>query len=286
MDEEKFLNAVDDGLIIRNVGRWTKDKLHKINLYLCMFLNSMRKKPWRSINYIDLFSGPGKCRIKESNEILLGSPLLALTLKNSFDKYFFADKEIANINDLKKRSKSSSDFEKIDFFQDDANKRVKDIVENILEQDKTPISGKWSSLNLAILDPEGLELNWQTVSTLAKVYKMDLIIYYSQMGITRSAPKEIESPNICAIDRFFGGKEWRDIYKNSEKAFLHRNLIDHYKSNLKKLGFCEIETYEPREINSKNSPLYRLIHASKHEFAVKLWNESVKKDVYGQKSLF
>lgn len=288
MDEANYLNAVDDGLKIRNVGRWTKDKLHKINQYLDMFLNSMRNKPWRSINYIDLFTGSGKCRIKNTGEVILGSPLLALTLSKSFDRYFFADINKENIDTLRTRSTISPVYNQIEFLCGDSNKLVRDIVDKILEQDRIKITDKWKTLNLAILDPQGLELNWETVETLAKVNRMDLIIYYSQMGITRSAPNAIDSSKECAIDKFFGDREWRAIYKNSlaKKGALHRDLIDHYKSNLKKLGFTYIKTIEPREVNSKNSALYRLIHASRHELAEKFWNESVSKDVYGQKSLF
>lgn len=289
MTDINYLDPVDDGLILRDSKIWTKDKLHYINEYLNRFLISQRNKPWRSINYIDLFSGPGKCIIKKTSEILLGSPLTALKLPRGFDKYYFADLKKINIEALRSRSSKSSYYSRIKFICGDANLIVRDVMAEILEQDKTFIQDKWSTLNISILDPDGLDLSWATVESLAKANRMDLIIYYSQMGITRSAPKVIDSSRECAIDKFFGNREWRNIYKKSlitEKGLLHRNLIDFYKSNLSKLGYCQVETNEPREINSKNSPLYRLIFASKHSLAANFWNESVSKNVNGQGKLF
>ncbi len=38
--------------------------------------------------YVDLFAGPGLCKIRETQKEINGSPLIAL-LENDFDKYYF-----------------------------------------------------------------------------------------------------------------------------------------------------------------------------------------------------
>ena len=67
--------------------------------------------------------------------------------------------------------------------QGDANEKVYDITHEIKKIDSEYIEGVWPSLNLAFLDPEGLELRWSTVAELAQMNRMDLIIHYSQQGI-------------------------------------------------------------------------------------------------------
>jgi hypothetical protein len=100
--------------------------------------------------------------------------------------------------------------------------------------------------------------------------------------------------NMTPIDRFFGGTEWREIYKEWEsragvKAGLHRQLIDYYKAKLRALGYVE----EIRELGNeplmrnvqRQAPLYRLLLASKHPLGEKFWKEVTRRDVYGQSRL-
>ncbi len=53
----------------------------------------------------------------------------------------------------------------------DCNELVGQIVARIQPGDRR-------SLNLAFLDPEGMELHWATVEQLARLRRMDLIINY------------------------------------------------------------------------------------------------------------
>jgi hypothetical protein len=73
---------------------------------------------------------------------------------------------------------------------------------------------EYQSLNLAFLDPEGLELRWNTVAKLASLLKMDLIINYPEGGINRMMVNVFQSPEENAVDLFFGAWEWRKIYAN------------------------------------------------------------------------
>lgn len=97
-----YLVSQDDGLPMRPSGRWVAEKLFYLERYLCMF--NIAKKPWRAINYIDLFSGPGKCRVREDGSVHLGSPLLALAAPHPFTNYFFADCDGEAIDVLRKRA--------------------------------------------------------------------------------------------------------------------------------------------------------------------------------------
>ncbi len=279
------LETMDDGLPLRSCkGTWTYDKLYYLNAYLDRFIVSMRHKNWRAIHYIDLFAGSGKNALPDGR-IIAGSPLLALSQKHPFDQYFFSDIEPANIDALKQRcTPQKAPNPKITFKVGDANEVVKQIVKDINLIDK-PITDKWPSLNLAFLDPEGLELHWGTVEKLAS-RRTDMIIYYSQMGISREAPLEIQQPSPSKIDLFFGDTGWRQIYQQyqrGEEAFLHRALLDYYKSKLGAFGYkVDDPLSEPMFSNSKNAPMYRLLFVCKSSLGNKFWADITRNLPSGQ----
>jgi len=283
---KNFLGPVEDGFSMRASGPWAAKKLDYLKRYIEIFEISMRKK-WPRRNFVDLFSGPGKCRT-DSGTIFLGSPLIALTTTFPFTDYFFADIDSASISALEERCKALPLFDRIRFLAEDSNKAVARVISEIQTLDRLR---KSPSLNLAFLDPEGLELEWKTVAALASVQKMDLIIHYPVMGLKRNlanASKEDEHQ----LDLFFGDKEWRTIYtKAGEVSVVERELLIHYKRKLQMLGYTEVKQdeeteNEPAIKNTKGGLLYRLLFASKNPLGDKFWKEVIKRDVHGQRRLF
>ncbi len=282
MDDQN-LESIDDGLPIRDAGEWVENKLYFLSRYLHRFIVSMRGQKWRSINYIDLFSGPGKNRLP-NGKTLHGSPLIAISQAKSFDKYFFSDIDPENIETLKKRCANSPEYSRISFRVGDAGAIIEDVAKIIEKENRIYRPGIWPSLNLAFLDPHGMELGWQTVERLAQL-RTDMIIYYSQMGITREAPREINMPSPTPIDNFFGDTRWRDIYRQHQAGgvSLHRPLLDYYKSKLKAFGYqVDDPLDEPVFKNSKDAPLYRLLFVCKSSLGNKFWKDVTSKMADGQ----
>jgi three-Cys-motif partner protein len=280
----RYLEPEDDGLPMCEYGPWTAEKLDYVRRYLYVFTRSMQPK-WPVMHYIDLFAGSGKCRVSADGTILLGSPLLALTTAQPFTAYFFVDLEPDNLAALEERCSASPLRDRVQCYVGDANQTVHKVVARISAKRR-------SSLNLAFLDPEGLELHWTTVEALARVGRMDLIILYSQMGLTREMPNALTRDEPTAVDKFFGDEEWRHIYvQHRDKRSLQRELLDYYKGKLSKLGYVEVKGqeelgYEPLiRSTAKRASLYRLLFASKHELGAKFWGEVTRRDVYGQRRL-
>jgi three-Cys-motif partner protein len=284
-------NVQDDGLPMRSSGAWVLEKLDYLERYLNVFVTSMRDKPWRAMHYIDLFAGPGKCRARRTGKICPGSPLIALEAAYPFTGYFFVDLRPDNIATLRQRCSGYPLFDRVQCFVGDGNQVVHEIAEYISTIDREFIRGQWPSLNLAFLDPEGMDLYWKTVEELAQLNRMDLIIHYPQMGLARYMPHALESAEENKIDLFFGGREWREIYAEWRgRTGLHRRLIDHYKEKLRSLGYKEVlrgDEPEPLMRNVKRrAPLYRLIFASKHPRGHDFWCNVTRRDVHGQRRLF
>ena len=283
-----YLQPQDDGLLMRETGAWAAEKLDYLARYIDVFETAMRRK-WPVRNYVDLLAGPGKNIVRDSGTILLGSPLLALTATYSFTGYFFTDRSDKNTKALQQRCAASPYSQRVDIRTGDCNDLVNDIVAHIRQDDRR-------SLNLAFLDPEGMELRWETVVRLATVRRMDLIINYPEGGLNRYMRQAFEAAGQTSVDEFFGDRAWRKIYQNWHERGatlgLHRQLIDFYRERLQELGYTEFRQVdqvgdEPLIRNVKRrAPLYRLLFASKHPLGHNFWHKVMHRDVHGQARLF
>lgn len=282
-----YLQSRDDGLPLRQSGQWALAKLDYLRRYIDVFETAMRSK-WKTRTYIDLLAGPGKIQVRNTETVALGSPLLALTVKHPFTGYFFVDADPTNASALRSRCDASSLKDRVQISTGDCNVVIDEIVSELKKSEA-------NSLNLAFLDPEGLELQWSTVAKLASIRKMDLVINYPEGGLNRMMPKAVDIPDETAVDRYFGTAQWRDIYQQWQvlgHGSVHGQLIDLYRDQLKQIGYVEIRRSdevgdEPLMRNTqKRAPLYRLLFASKHPLGEKFWHSITRRDVHGQGRLF
>jgi three-Cys-motif partner protein len=298
MTNPDYLQPVDDGLPMREAGVWAAEKLDYLERYIHVFETSMRDKKWRRRYYIDLFAGPGKNRLDDAQgTVVLGSPLIALTTAHPFTDYFFVEKNKEYADALRTRCSASALVNPDeDILVSDCNKAIDTIIGEIARRDCQYLAGQWPCLNLAFIDPEGLQLEWQTVEKLAGMERMDLIINFPIMALRRNLRgfSRVKPPTPTPADRFFGGPEWRDVYGQyqSRPVFLSRLLLDLYKQKLVNLGYKDVilgeETGDEVLIRSarRRAPLYYLVFASKHPLGKEFWRSISSRDVRGQRRMF
>ena len=102
--EPKSFRADDDGLICPEIRWWAETKYRLISLYDELFATGMKHK-WDKRVYVDLYAGAGYGKIKGTETILMGSPLLALLVADPFDKYVFCEEDEELLEALKVRVK-------------------------------------------------------------------------------------------------------------------------------------------------------------------------------------
>src|SRR5438132_9253828 len=100
MDTEHDALAHDDGLVAPDVGAWAEEKHRLVSLYSTLFSSGMKAK-WSNRIYVELYAGAGYSRIRDTPKFIFGSPLLALKVKDPFDKYIFCEEKPKNLNALK-----------------------------------------------------------------------------------------------------------------------------------------------------------------------------------------
>jgi len=65
----------ENGLWVENVGQWAKEKLEIVTDYIQ--ISSATRRKYTHCAFIDVFSGPGRSRIRDTSEFIDGSPVAA-----------------------------------------------------------------------------------------------------------------------------------------------------------------------------------------------------------------
>src|SRR5215469_17044602 len=105
-----------DGLIAPEVGPWAESKYRHIELYDRLFSTGMKEK-WQQRVYIDLYAGAGCSWIKSKGKFVNGSPLIALSVVDPFDKYIFCEEDPEKCEALRKRVFAIAPEAKVVFVQ-------------------------------------------------------------------------------------------------------------------------------------------------------------------------
>ena len=264
-----FITA-EDGLSLRCSGYWSRDKLYYVDRYMNIF-NKAMKQIWKDRVFIDLFSGPGRCIIRKSEQFIDGSPILALKQNPSFTKCIFIDLNDETINCLLKRIKSLNFPIQIKTIHGDCN----NVINNIRQEIPS------NSLALTFIDPTSMQINFSSIKDLTSKIRMDLIINYPLQAINR-AYQDALNGNDDRFNAFFGNSDWKQEISNLKG--LHNvaaKLLPLYKRQLESLGYLHFNSLlDPNEIlvkGPRDIPLYYLFFASKHPIAHKFWSEIKKK---------
>ena len=90
------INWKPDGVVLSKKQIWTI-------VYLLTYVHDWDARKWTKRVFIDLYSGTGCAIVRNSGKWFKGSPLLALSVKDPFDKHIFCEKDESSIMALEKR---------------------------------------------------------------------------------------------------------------------------------------------------------------------------------------
>lgn len=272
VEEPAALYSSEDGLTTPEIGSWGIHKYKLVSLYNELFSTGMKKK-WDKRVYIDLFAGAGKARIKESGKVVLGSPLLALSAPDPFDRYIFCENNPELMEALRERVRRNFPEADVQFVSGDCNEQIDSILAEIPQRSKG-----LKVLTFCFVDPFSLNIHFNTIRTLAS-YRMDFLILLMLMDPMRNENRYMDE-NSDRIDLFLGLPDWRERWLNAktQNMSFRKFLATEYAGQMASLG------YRPEAINTmvevrsedKNLPLYYLSFFSKHELGYKFWKQVQK----------
>ena len=272
-----IIQVENDSLFIDEVGNWAESKYKILGLYCNIFTAAMKKK-WSNMTYIDLFSGCGYSKLKDSNKIILGSPLITLSLPNKFTNYIFCEEIEEKYSALNKRcEKIISEGVDIKILNGDCNK-ILDKIESFIPN---------SNLSFCFVDPYNIEIDFQTISKLGE-YKTDFLILLAiGMDAKRNFSYYLKENN-NRIEKLLNNKHWREKFSlnyNKTNSDFTRFIADEFNLRMKEIGYKEPEKFQSIRSTLKNLPLYHLAFYSKHPLGNKFWVQ-VKKYYDEQQTLF
>ncbi len=156
------LQTLDDGLLTPEVGRWSDRKYSLIQNYAEMFATGMKHK-WDCRVYIDLYGGAGKAKIKGSQRIVKASPLLALDVRDRFDRYIFCELKPDLMDALSQRVENGYGDADVKFVQGDVNLKVDEVIQSIPKPSKN-----FRVLSFCVVDPFKLSsFDFATIKSLS-----------------------------------------------------------------------------------------------------------------------
>jgi three-Cys-motif partner protein len=256
------ISTGDDGLAVQDVGAWALEKHDILQRYIeasagprGTFLRPRPGfSPWGA-GFIDLFAGPGRARVRETQEFIAGSPIVALDhASKPFSRVVAIDLDSENVSAL--RSRTAKYGERAEVIQGDCNEVIGEAVGRLPEQ----------GLNLALIDPYGLEpLRFDTLRVLASVRRMDLIVHFPVADMKRNIMNVKRDAYQQFIDRFLG------VHVEIKHLSEIPKLIDVLRSQLAQFGYEQEQVRSIPVCNSKNAPLYYLVYISKHPKGSAIW---------------
>ena len=273
----------DDGLIAPEIGAWSEHEKYKLmSGYASIFVNGMRGK-WDQLVYIDLFSGAGKSTIRGEGRVVYGSPLLALTQKNPFDRLVFCEKDGERYSALSERVRALDASDKVRLINGDANECTESIIASVPKGSKSN-----RVLSFCFVDPCNLSnLNFSTIRTIAEQLIVDfMMLVPSGMDANRNI-RNLLSPSDSLVSNFTGAMDWRDKWNNGERKDFRRFVVDLLGESMKQLKFHYNPIENPSVVRSdkKNLYLYDLVFFSRNKLGVKFW-EASKSASSQQRKLF
>ena len=202
-------------------GYWTGLKLILLKNYIKPYLEILVGGQRKKVAYVDLFAGPGLNKIGESRFPIPGSPLIPLVIRETnfqFSSFIFSETNQEYYNALKNRIAKINPPIRPQIFLEDANAMV----------ERLPNLLRGIDHSLVFLDPEGMEMHWNSVATLCATIDCDLIINFPSSGITRNLDNAQASSTIA---RFLGLGE-RPVLPHANEEW----AIKVYRENLMRVG--------------------------------------------------
>lgn len=259
--EDRYELDPADGLRRELVGPWAQEKHQRLRHYVDISRAARRKFQGNS-TFIDLYCGPGRARIKNSNIVIPGSAIAAASeaqRHSAFGEIYIADLDETNVAHCEQRL-AQEHIQPVFSFVGEAETTVRTI-----RQKLSP-----SALHLAFLDPYNIQaLPFSVIRTLAELPRMDLLIHVSTMDLQRNVKAFMANGK---LDRFAPG--WRERVEPAARNDVALLAVFHHWCDLiRKLGYQEVGDLVERVSGARNQPLYWLVLASKNSLGKEFWGK-------------
>jgi three-Cys-motif partner protein len=210
----------------RSWGFWTEAKLSILDGYLDSFVTASSGQTERI--YLDAFAGEGAGLSRLTGEEFKGSARIALEVRSpGFTRYHFFEMR-RRARELATRLRAEYPGREITVHGGDCNTTLPAALTSLRDV-------RWAP-TFAFLDPDGMELAWETLELLANhkrgyraagstkpEFKVELWMLFPTAGIVRTMALDgqpISTTDVARATRLFGTDVWRHIYEGRLRSRL------------------------------------------------------------------
>jgi three-Cys-motif partner protein len=258
-------------LKIDEIGYWSEVKLSILEEYAKPYNQILRSHNLYP-NYVDGFAGAGHHKAKGSDRVIDGSPTRALNIDPPFDSFYFVDSDEGRVLELQRLSAGRSN---VHVHHGDCNK--------VLISEVFPkISYANRQRALCILDPYGLDLDWQVIQTAGKSKVTEIFLNFPVMDMNRNVfwrnYDGVSPSNQERMTRFWGDDSWKEaaysttqgLFEKMEEKTSNEEVAEAFRNRLKEVaGFKHVPKPMPMR-NSKSAIVYYLFFAAQEPAADKI----------------
>ena len=271
-------------------GKWTKDKIETFIKYTKAYLKIMKNRNYYSLIYFDGFAGSGAI-MQDGNEmdLIMGvaQEILSINEPRIFDIYYFVEKNVKNVSQLKALVENKFAEKNVKIVQDDCNNRIISMA-NFLKEPKNK-----NYRVLAFIDPYGMQVEWKSIESLKGLGVDIWMLVPTGLGVARLLNNDgkIEVALMQRLKTFLGMTE-TEIMDYFYKKVVTQNLFDEMETELvkeTKIATKTAELYRERLStifqfvsdplvmkNSRGSIMYHFLLCSNNKTAIEIANDIVK----------
>jgi three-Cys-motif partner protein len=250
-------------------GYWTQVKLQILSDYLDPFLTACQAQS--EVVYLDAFAGEGEGLSRVTGQTFKGSAVRALEAHganaNEFTRLRYFERE-HKAAALEARLRTDYPGRDIKVYGGDCNDRLRDALKDLS-------SVRWAP-TFAFVDPDGLEVDWNTLEQLARhkqgsKYKTELWLLFSSPAPMRVLGLKGEVPFEAAhqVTRLFGSDDWRPIRELRQSGSFTPDEARNEFVNLMRWRLQTVLGYRwthPLLLKTeKGAPVYHMIFATDNE---------------------
>lgn len=263
LDLDKYERDPTDGRLRAIVGSWTRQKHAILGTYVG-YTRSVRRN-WvergpAGATYIDLFCGPGRVRIDDTEEVLPGSPMVAWAACDygPFTHMYVADAHPDLAQHCVERLHGVR--APAEHFVGNADVTIDEVLAAIDRR----------SYHFAFLDPFNLgSLSFDIIQKLGQLRSIDILAHVSVIDLNRNLRDYIEKQG-SSLDRFAPG--WRDAVDTEQPdESVRLAIMDHWRRLLQTIDM-KLADARPLITGDGGQPLYWLAFMSRHKLGHRFWS--------------
>lgn len=258
------------------IGYWSEIKLEIVRDYAAAYSTILTNKNLPHI-YVDAFAGAGQHISKSTGEFVPGSPLNALNVRPPFREYHFIDLNASRVESLQHIAGARND---VHVYEGDCNELLAQRIFPTLHFDSYRRA-------LCLLDPYGLDLNWDVMFQAGQLGTIDMFLNFPVMGMNRAVlwrnPDKVSIEQLDRMSAFWGG-DWKEAAYTTERSLFgepekesNDAIAEAFRQRLHNVaGFRKVPEPLPMR-NSKGATVYYLFFASQVGVA-----EKIVTDIFGK----